>query len=62
MIFCSLPVQRVPPLGPLVEVDAGLEEGGGAEEEAPQLDEAPVPAERLLCNLEDNSHKSYCNL
>ncbi len=42
------PVQGVPPLGPLVKVHARLQKAGGAEEDAPQLDEAPVPPQRFV--------------
>ena len=44
------PVDGVPPLGPLVEVDARLEQGQEAKDQAVDLDQAPVPPGRLVWN------------
>ena len=43
-----LPVHRVPPLWPLIEVNDSLEEGEEAEHKAVQLDQAPVPSKGLI--------------
>ena len=42
------PVERVPPLRPLVEVDQGLEERDQAEHQGVELDQAPVPSQGLV--------------
>ena len=41
-------MECVATLGPLVEMEQGLEEGDGAEDEAEELDQAPVPAQGLV--------------
>lgn len=41
-------VQRVPPFGPFVKVNGRLQERNGAENDTVELDQPPIPPQRLL--------------